>query len=71
MSKTLVLVAPEAIAAAAFDWPVAPIRIAQDPAEALDLARQSDRAEDLICVTGSLFLAAESRGSSCPMSAVR
>jgi dihydrofolate synthase/folylpolyglutamate synthase len=35
--------------------------IAADPAEALDLARSLTGPEGLICVTGSLFLAAESR----------
>jgi dihydrofolate synthase/folylpolyglutamate synthase len=36
-------------------------RIAHDPAEALELARQLTGASGLICVTGSLFLAAEAR----------
>ncbi len=54
-------VAPEAVAAAALELGGPPIRIAQDPAEALDLARHLTAPEDLICVTGSLFLAAESR----------
>jgi dihydrofolate synthase/folylpolyglutamate synthase len=35
--------------------------IAADPAEALDLARNLTAPDGLICVTGSLFLAAESR----------
>ncbi len=34
---------------------------AADPAEALDLARQLTPPDGLICVTGSLFLAAEAR----------
>ena len=35
--------------------------IAADPAEALDLARRLTAPDGLICVTGSLFLAAEAR----------
>ncbi len=35
--------------------------IAADPAEALDLARSLTASDGLICVTGSLFLAAEAR----------
>jgi dihydrofolate synthase/folylpolyglutamate synthase len=35
--------------------------IAADPAEALDMARSMTAPDGLICVTGSLFLAAEAR----------
>jgi dihydrofolate synthase / folylpolyglutamate synthase len=59
-------VAPEAIAAAALDLGGRAVRIAQDPAEALDLARRLTAPEDLICVTGSLFLAAETRALVMP-----
>lgn len=38
-----------------------PARIAADPAEALTVARQCTPRDGLICVTGSLFLAAEAR----------
>jgi dihydrofolate synthase/folylpolyglutamate synthase len=37
-----------------------------DPAEALELARQCTASDALICVTGSLFLAAEARASLLP-----
>jgi dihydrofolate synthase / folylpolyglutamate synthase len=37
------------------------IRTTEDPAEALDLARRLTAPDELICVTGSLFLAAEVR----------
>jgi dihydrofolate synthase/folylpolyglutamate synthase len=37
------------------------MRVARDPAEALALARSLTGPEGLICVTGSLFLAAEAR----------
>jgi dihydrofolate synthase / folylpolyglutamate synthase len=59
-------VAPEAIAAATLELGRNHIRIAQEPAEALELARQLTAPEDLICVTGSLFLAAESRAIVMP-----
>ena len=36
-------------------------QVAADPAEALAMARRSTPAQGLICVTGSLFLAAEAR----------
>ena len=48
-----------ALAIAALDGRTA--RIAQDPAAALDLARRLTGPLALVCVTGSLFLAAESR----------
>ena len=59
-------VAPEDIAAAVFELSGHTALIAADPAEALELARQSTAPEDLICVTGSLFLAAESRAIVMP-----
>jgi dihydrofolate synthase/folylpolyglutamate synthase len=59
-------VPPETIAAAAFDLTGSPVRVAADPAEALELARQVTAPEDLICVTGSLFLAAETRAIILP-----
>ncbi len=48
-----------ALAIAAIDGRTA--RIAQDPAAALDLARRVTGPLALVCVTGSLFLAAETR----------
>ena len=59
-------VAPEDVAAAVFDLSGHAALIAADPAEALELARQATAPEDLICVTGSLFLAAESRAIIMP-----
>jgi dihydrofolate synthase / folylpolyglutamate synthase len=59
-------VAPEDIAAAAFELFGHTALIAADPAEALETARQLTAPEDLICVTGSLFLAAESRAIVMP-----
>ena len=59
-------VAPEDIAAAAFELCGHSALIAADPAEALELARQLTAPEGLICVTGSLFLAAESRAIVMP-----
>jgi dihydrofolate synthase / folylpolyglutamate synthase len=59
-------VAPEEVAAAVFSLTGRNAVIATDPAEALELARQSTAPEDLICVTGSLFLAAESRAIVMP-----
>ena len=38
-----------------------PARIAPDPASALELASALAPPEGLICITGSLFLAAEAR----------
>ena len=51
----------EDIAAAILAIDGRPARITHDPAEALDLARRLTGAEALVCVTGSLFLAAEAR----------
>lgn len=52
---------PETIASAVLMLTGQTTRIAAGPAEALDLARQVTPADGLICVTGSLFLAAEAR----------
>jgi dihydrofolate synthase/folylpolyglutamate synthase len=38
-----------------------PVRVTSDPAEALAVARRETPRDGLICVTGSLFLAAEAR----------
>jgi dihydrofolate synthase/folylpolyglutamate synthase len=54
-------VAPDDVAAAAAQLHGRPCRTAPDPAEALALARRLTPADGLICVTGSLFLAAETR----------
>jgi dihydrofolate synthase/folylpolyglutamate synthase len=54
-------VPPEDIADAIDGLDGRPVRIAQDPAEALDLARRLTSPAGLLCVTGSLFLAAEAR----------
>jgi dihydrofolate synthase/folylpolyglutamate synthase len=60
-------VAPEDIAAATLDLAGRAARVTQDPGEALALARQLTAPEDLICVTGSLFLAAETRAILMPV----
>jgi dihydrofolate synthase/folylpolyglutamate synthase len=54
-------VPPEDVAAAASTLAGRAARISREPAEALALARRLTSPEGLICVTGSLFLAAESR----------
>jgi len=54
-------VPPETIVAAVFELTGRSVRTAADPAEALDLARRLTASDGLICVTGSLFLAAEAR----------
>ena len=46
------------------------VRTTADPAEALELARRSTAADGLICVTGSLFLAAEARAIVLPHAAL-
>ncbi|WP_165249141.1 bifunctional folylpolyglutamate synthase/dihydrofolate synthase [Paludisphaera soli] len=51
----------EEVAAAAEAIDGRPMRVARDPAEALALARSLTGPDGLICVTGSLFLAAEAR----------
>ncbi len=53
--------APEDIAAAVMALSGRTARVAADPADAIELARQLTVRDELICVTGSLFLAAESR----------
>jgi dihydrofolate synthase/folylpolyglutamate synthase len=59
-------VAPETIAAATMELADCSAHIASDPAEALDLARRLTPPSGLICVTGSLFLAAEARAIVLP-----
>jgi dihydrofolate synthase/folylpolyglutamate synthase len=54
-------IAPETIATAVFVLTGRTVRTAADPAEALKLARRLTAPDGLICVTGSLFLAAEVR----------
>ena len=54
-------VPPEDIAAAIEALWGRTAQTTQDPGEALDLARRITAPEALICVTGSLFLAAEAR----------
>jgi len=51
----------EEVAAAAGAIDGRPMAVAADPAQALDLARCLTGPDGLICVTGSLFLAAEAR----------
>ncbi|MGP0064165.1 MAG: bifunctional folylpolyglutamate synthase/dihydrofolate synthase [Isosphaeraceae bacterium] len=51
----------ETIAAAGLMLTGQTIRTTEDPAEALELARRLTAPDELICVTGSLFLAAEVR----------
>ena len=59
-------VAPETIAAATMELAGCSAQITSDPAEALDLARRLTSPDGLICVTGSLFLAAEARAIVLP-----
>jgi dihydrofolate synthase / folylpolyglutamate synthase len=59
-------VAPEDIAAATLELSGHTALIAPDPADALELASQLTAPENLICVTGSLFLAAETRAIVMP-----
>ncbi len=54
-------VMPEEITAAASELGFPSIHATDSPAEALQLARQLAQPPDSICVTGSLFLAAETR----------
>jgi dihydrofolate synthase/folylpolyglutamate synthase len=54
-------VPPDTIAAAVLLLSGRSIRTAADPAEALELAYRLTPCDGLICVTGSLFLAAEAR----------
>ena len=59
-------VPPEEVAAAVFEIDGRSARVAADPAEALELARRLTPRPGLICVTGSLFLAAEARALVLP-----
>ena len=59
-------VAPEDVAAAIFNLNGHVAIVTADPAQALELARQATSPDELICVTGSLFLAAESRAIVMP-----
>jgi dihydrofolate synthase/folylpolyglutamate synthase len=59
-------VAPETIVAAVSELNGQSIPIAADPAEALEVARRLTPSGGLICVTGSLFLAAEARAIILP-----
>ena len=52
---------PESIADQILAMTGRPVRIAAEPAQALALARELTDSDGLICVTGSLFLAAEAR----------
>jgi dihydrofolate synthase / folylpolyglutamate synthase len=54
-------VPPESIAEQIVGMADRPVRIAPEPVEALALARELTGSDGLICVTGSLFLAAEAR----------
>ena len=54
-------VAPESIADRILELTGTPIRVAPEPAQAIALARELTDPGGLICVTGSLFLAAEAR----------
>ena len=54
-------VPPESIAAHILELTGKAIRTAPEPAQALALARELTEPDGLICVTGSLFLAAETR----------
>lgn len=54
-------VTAEEVAAAASAIDGRPMHMAPEPEQALELARRLTSAEGLICVTGSLFLAAEAR----------
>jgi dihydrofolate synthase/folylpolyglutamate synthase len=54
-------VPPESIAEHILELTGMPIRVAPEPAQAIALARELTDPDGLICVTGSLFLAAEAR----------
>lgn len=54
-------VPPEEVADAALELGGPPALVAPDPASALAVARRETPGDGLICVTGSLFLAAEAR----------
>jgi dihydrofolate synthase/folylpolyglutamate synthase len=57
---------PEDVAATVFELSGRTALLTNDPAEALEAARRATAPEGLICVTGSLFLAAESRAILLP-----
>ncbi len=57
---------PEEIAAAVLALSGQTVFLAADPADALEMARRATSPQELICVTGSLFLAAESRAIVMP-----
>jgi len=59
-------VPPEQIAAIVSQASDATLWTAAEPREALAIARETTSASDLICVTGSLFLAAETRAIVMP-----
>ena len=60
-------VPPETILAAISELSGQTARMAPDPAEALELARRLTPPKGLICVTGSLFLAAEAPHDRPPL----
>jgi dihydrofolate synthase/folylpolyglutamate synthase len=62
-------VLPETIADRIFEISGRSVSVAVDPAQAIELAKSVTAPGDLICVTGSLFLAAESRAIIIPESA--
>jgi len=62
-------VSPETIAERILERFGRSVPIAVDPAQALELARSLTARDDVICVTGSLFLAAESRAIVLPEAA--
>jgi dihydrofolate synthase/folylpolyglutamate synthase len=59
-------VPPENIADCIAELTGHPVRTAAEPADALELARRLTAPDGLICVTGSLFLAAEARAILLP-----
>jgi dihydrofolate synthase/folylpolyglutamate synthase len=63
-------VEPGAVAEAVAGLGGPPVEIAPDPASALEAARRRTPAAGLICVTGSLFLAAEARAAALGLSNV-
>ena len=59
-------VPPETIAACVVELTGSSVRIAAEPSDALELSRRLTPPDGLICVTGSLFLAAEARAIVMP-----
>ncbi len=59
-------VPPESIADCILELTGSPAHVAAEPAEAIELARRLTTPDGLICVTGSLFLAAEARAIILP-----